>query len=393
MIVTKPVAAVMSYSNTSSDPRVLRQISWLSEAGFLVENHGLGELDLGTQVRHYKISDSKLRTRLLGYLEGNPEKRGAELTGRLADKKFLEKISSGTFNLIVLNDLDFLGDERLFLAAEKSSTPLILDLHEFFPDTGQAWAWRVLHGSFYKWLLGQVKRAKPFRVLTVSEEIAELYLEKLEIRALPIMNIPDSSFLPSKLNRKFDLESKIQLIHHGIWHPRRGILRVIRAMTKVEISAHLTLMLVAPNSVIRFLKAFIWSLGLTSKIDVIPPTSFDGIIPMLSNYDLEIIFYHPPHSKNHLYSLPNKFFEAIHAGLGLMVGQSLSMARIVRENGNGLVVDSWGHRALAKAINSLTTADISKFKENSLSALLKYNSESQKKEFQDICSAALRIRK
>lgn len=393
MSFKKPVAAVLSYSQTRSDPRVLRQISWLLEAGFLVENHGLGDVDLGTQVRHYKILDSKLRTRLRGYIERNPGKRSAELAGRLADPDFREKARTGGFSLIVLNDLDFLGDQRLFLAAEESRTPLILDLHEYFPDTGHGWLWKSLHGNFYKWLLSQIKLHRPFRVLTVSEEIADLYLKNLGIRALPIMNIPDSPFSASESARQFDVSGTIRLVHHGIWHPRRGILRMIQAMTKVEINAHLTLILVARSLTLRFLKALIGLLGLNSRVDVIPPKSFDEIIPTLSDYDLEIIFYHPPHSKNHFYSLPNKFFEAMHAGLGLIVGQSPSMAKIVRESGNGLVVDSWTHEGLAKAINSLTASDIATFRANSNEALLTYNSDIQKKLFQEICFAAKKSRK
>jgi glycosyltransferase involved in cell wall biosynthesis len=388
MSIKKPVAAVLSYSETRSDPRVLRQISWLSEAGFLVENHGLGDVDLGAQVRHYKILDSKLRTRLRGYIERNPGKRGGELLAQLADSEFMEKARTGGFSLLVLNDLDFLGDQRLFLAAEKSGTPIILDLHEYFPDTGHGWLWRALHGSFYKWLLSQVNRYRPYCVLTVSQEIADLYSANLGIKAIPIMNIPDSSFSAEAPFPQLASDSTIKLVHHGIWHRRRGILRIIRAMTKIHIRAHLTLILVAPGLTLGFLKAIIWILGLNSRVELTPPTSFDQIMPVLSNYDLEIIFYHPPHSKNHLHSLPNKFFEAIHAGLGVVVGQSPSMARIVKESEIGLVVDSWTHEALAKAIDSLTTSDIAKFRENSRKALLKYNTDSQKKRFQEICFAS-----
>jgi len=393
MSFKKPVAAVLSYSETRRDARVLRQISWLSEAGFIVENHGLGDADLGTQVSHCKILDSKLRARLRGYIERNPEKRGAELVGLLSDPEFMEKARTGGFSLIVLNDLDFLGDQRLFLAAEESRTPIILDLHEYFPDTGHSWLWEALHGSFYNWLLSQIKRYRPFRVLTVSDEIADLYLKNLGIRATAIMNIPDSSFSALASARQFEVDGTIRLVHHGMWHPRRGILRIIRAMTKVEIDAHLTLILVARTLTLRFLKAFIGLLGLNSRVDVIPPKSFDEIIPTLSGYDLEIIFYHPPHSKNHFYSLPNKFFEAMRAGLGLIVGQSPSMARIVRESGNGLVVDSWTHEGLAKAINSIAASDIATFRANSNEAIKTYNSDIQKKLFQEICFAAKNSRK
>jgi hypothetical protein len=60
--------------------------------------------------------------------------------------------------------------------------------------------------------------------------------------------------------------------------------------------------------------------------------------------------------------LPNKFFESISAGLGLVVGPSPSMSGIVKKYELGVVADSWTAKSLAAAINGITNQEINRAK-------------------------------
>jgi glycosyltransferase involved in cell wall biosynthesis len=107
------------------------------------------------------------------------------------------------------------------------------------------------------------------------------------------------------------------------------------------------------------------------------------ILRKLSSFDVEVIFYHPPHSINHLYSLPNKFFESLAAGLAIVVGQSPSMAEIVQEHKIGVVAQSWTRESLADAINSLTSSDINLAKGRTAFALAQYNPAKTEEKFRN----------
>lgn len=382
-----PAAAVLSFSATRNDPRVFRQISWLIEGGYVVENHGLGDYLIPNPGAHYRIKETKKLGRIREYLENRPEKRAAALGRQLTDLSFLQKLSSGYFSLVILNDLEFLGVPEIEAAASASNTPIIVDLHEFFPDTGDGFIWQLLHGRYYKFLLEKLSIYKAFKFITVSEEIASFYREEFGLPFSVIMNIPALELSPEDVG-KTPIGPKVKLIHHGIWNPRRGILRLIRSMTLVDTDKTLTLMLVASPTILKMLRAYIWVLGLRRRVLIVEPASFNKIIPTLRNFDAEVIFYHPPHSKNEFYSLPNKFFEAIAAELPLVVGQSPSMAKIVMDHDIGLVTQKWSHRGLAATLNIINQDNLVKFRENLKTCREIFSSLEMRRRFLEICASA-----
>jgi glycosyltransferase involved in cell wall biosynthesis len=288
---------------------------------------------------------------------------------------------------VILNDLEFIGVPEIELAASRSQTPVIVDLHEFFADTGEGFIWQLLHGRYYKFLLERLKTYNAYKFMTVSEDIAGLYSDEFGITLSEVMNIPELEPSEGRATKTSD-DSTVKLIHHGIWKPRRGILRLIRSMALVDHDKTLTLMLVASPMVTRLLSICIRLLGLKNRVSLIEPSSFEEIVPALRNFDAEVIFFHPPHSKNEYYSLPNKFFEAIAAELALVVGRSPSMAKIVTEYDIGLVVDGWSHRDLAKEINSINRDNIGEFRENLKKARGILRSAEMKRRFLDVCHSA-----
>lgn len=273
------------------------------------------------------------------------------------------------------------------LAASRSQTPVIVDLHEFFPDTGDGFIWQLLHGGYYKSLLKKLQTYNAYNFITVSDDIAGLYFDEFGLTFSVIMNVPELELSDEGMTKTSD-GSTVKLIHHGIWNPRRGILRLIRSMASVDHDKTLTLMLVVSPMVSRFLRKYILVLGLKNRVSLIEPASFHEIVPTLQNFDVEIIFYHPPHSKNEYYSLPNKFFEAIAAQLAIVVGRSPSMAKIVIEHDIGLVVDGWSHLDLAKAINSINRDKLRDFRKNSIKASGILRSSEMKRRFLNICDSA-----
>jgi glycosyltransferase involved in cell wall biosynthesis len=380
-------AAILSVSPTRSDPRILRQISWLIEAGYFVENHGLGEYLIPQRGQHYRITETKIWHRLGEYLENRPFKRAANLLNRLGDKAFIENLAAGKFTFVILNDLEFIGVPEIEVAANTSKTPIIIDLHEFFPDTGDGLIWQFLHGRYYKFLLEKLPKYNAFKMVTVSEEIAGLYHGEFGISCSVIMNIPEFEGSHEGIIKPAK-DSTVKLIHHGIWNPRRGILRLIRAMNFVEGNKTLTLMLVASPNVLAMLRAYIWILGLGKRVTIAAPSVFKEIVPTLQNFDFEVIFYHPPHSKNEYYSLPNKFFEAIAAGLALVVGPSPSMAKIVKDYNIGLVVENWSRKELAKTLNAINHEKLRDFRGNLQNSNGAFSINEMKRRFLEICDSA-----
>ena len=369
-------ALVLSYSPIARDPRVRRQIQWLKSKGFEVDAYGLGAAPLVGERTYTEIRVPSLQSRLRNYLFLSPKKRESLFISSKILSLVQDVQGNEAYVLAILNDLDFLGSDRLFEMFKAKDTNVALDLHEYFYDVGGSVAWRILHGRYYKWLLKKLETRTFSQVFTVSEAIGKLYESKLRVPLVALENSPDSKRTNSLVVKSENLDSnqKVRLIHHGTFGKGRGIIRLISAMRLIDTRFELHLMVIISTWSKLFVKALVSILGLEKRVFLIDPVPMSEILRKLSSFDVEVIFYHPPHSTNELYSLPNKFFESLASGLAIVVGPSPSMAEIVTEHEIGVVAPSWTRESLANSINALTPSAINAAKARTASALAHFDS-------------------
>jgi len=103
------------------------------------------------------------------------------------------------------------------------------------------------------------------------------------------------------------------------------------------------------------------------RVRFLPTVPTQEIALRISSFDLGIHLI-PPHSINNRYALPNKFFEFIQAGLGVVTGPSPEMAKIVNEHSLGVVTESFEIEEVARILNSLDWSQIELFRKNSRQA-------------------------
>ncbi len=364
-------ALILSYSPIARDPRVRRQIQWLVSAGLDVEVWGLGPAPCVGESRYNEISFPPTIVRLLTYLIAGSKQRSFIFAGAQLAQLASSQSANSRFQFVILNDLDFLGLDDLFMHWEAENTKVVLDLHEYFFDVGGSFIWRMFNVRYYRWLLGKLNTRSFTRIFTVSDELARLYESKLNQPVLSIENTPDFLRVNELMGKSPEVEGnrKIQLIHHGIFGKGRGVLRMIRAMANVDTRFELNLMLLM-SSRARLLIIFLaLLLGVRDRIKIHEPVAISSILNKIAEFDVEVVFFHPPNSASVHYSLPNKFFEGLAAGLAFVVGANPSMDTIVNRFKLGVVAKAWTARSLADAINGLTPESINEFKSNSHLAL------------------------
>jgi len=368
-------ALVLSYSPVERDPRVRRQIQWLSSAGFEVQVWGLGPRPNVGETGFNEIYFPALPVRVLTYIFSSSRTRFSRMVGSQLAHLTRNLDACSRHDLVILNDLDFLGLDEHFTHWAAQGTKVVIDLHEYFYDVGGSLIWRLFHVRYYRWLLKRLELRSFARIFTVSEEIAKLYETKIKRPLVSLENTPDSSRIGQLVSKSALVQDgqTIQLVHHGIFGKGRGVLRLIGAMRHVNQRFSLTLMLLMSPISRLALVGISHFYGVRSRVKIQKPTPMVKILDTLASFDLEVIFYHPPHSTNELYSLPNKFFESISAGLGLVIGSSPSMSGIVKKYELGAVADSWTAKSLASAINGLTTNDINRAKMQGALAMEEYN--------------------
>ncbi|RDU62815.1 MULTISPECIES: hypothetical protein [Helicobacter] len=173
------------------------------------------------------------------------------------------------------------------------------------------------------------------------------------------------------LNQEFDMTTfpthyvnpnHIRIIHHGYASPDRKIEVMIETMDYVDSRFHLDLMLV-PNYQRDYYQTLQAMVEKRKNVRILPPVSFEEIIPFSTQYDIGI-FLCPPTTFNLEKCLPNKFFEFIQARLAIAIGPSPEMARLVQEYNLGIIAKDFSAKEMAKSLNALTKEQILQYKEN-----------------------------
>lgn len=374
-------ALVVSYSNIFSDPRVRRQIDWLAVEGYTVDILGTkGEPVPGVEKQFTFLPAAKWTNTKLGYaLTGSllPRKLGFKHKMlKSVPKEALDAIRAGEYELIVLNELQLVPIVSFpDLVGKKGTGPHIhIDLHEkqrqdrLRDDLGARIA-----APLYKWSYRQLGNRRIDSRSVVNEQIGQMYADELSISPpIPVRNTPFFKELsPSPVDPKV-----IRLVHHGIASHHRGFREMLDAMALLPARFTLDFML-TPNQVVHtWLAEQIARNPAANRIRIVPPAPMTEIPERINPYDLEII-YLPPVSDSIKNALPNKFFEAIQGRLGLVVGEGATMAPLVREWGNGIVVPGHSGEALAKALSEITASDVERFKEASEEAAKYLNAEAE----------------
>lgn len=373
---------VISYSNLATDPRVNRQLRWLSES-YRVIAAGLADPGLPdvrfVSLKHVTPKKSifargRSALQLLGHrYESHYWRLPATLAG-------LQALGGIRADLILANDI-----EALPLAIRLAAgVPVIFDAHEYAPrQFDNSLVWRIFLQA-YRTYLCRAYIPRTAAMLTVCRSFAEKYQSDTGVKPFVLTNAPEYQDVQPRL--KSEETREIRMIHHGAASPPRQIERMIRAMNYLDDRFELDLLLV-PGSTdyIQWLQKLAEP---DTRIRFLPPVPMRELVQFSNRYDVGL-FLVPPTTFNLRHTLPNKFFEFIQARLAVAIGPSPEMAQLVKEHGCGVVAADFTPRALAESLRRLDHAQINHFKERSHAAARVLSAERNKALLLDIVAGLL----
>lgn len=364
---------IISFSNIASDPRVQRQIQALRE------NSNLVVLGFGTfkSVGIEFLSISPPGKRKNKYLDAllllfrQFEFYYSRLT---FVKEAQEKISGKSFDLVIANDI-----EALPLAFNSVSSRVWYDAHEYAPrENEESIKWRLFFQPF-KLFLCRKYMPKANIVTTVCDSIATEYSKLLGIEVEVIRNCPEFHSLAPSLG----FVDKINLIHHGASIKGRKLEFLIDLMRHLDKRFHLYLMLTSTDP--EYLEELKIQARIDNRIKFLEPVEMKEIPKFINQFDLGIYFLKPLNF-NQKYALPNKLFEFIQGRLGIIIGPSVEMSKIVNNYKLGMVTKNFNLTDIAEEINALTYDKISSFKAASHNHAIELSFEGERNKIIDIAS-------
>jgi hypothetical protein len=368
--VSRPSLLILSFSDIRGDARVLKQVREFT-SDYDVTTCGYGEAPDGV-VEHLRIPSDAPSWRFdrVALVLRRFERA---YRGNRAVVEAERLLGGRVFDVILANDLD--------------TVPLAIglhprggvhaDLHEYTPrQRYEDLRWRVFFAPLMAWLVRTyVRRADS--VTTVGEGVAAEYERVFGVRAGVATNAaPYVESAPTPVGEP------IRLVHSGAGLRNRNITLMLDAVDRVTRPVTLDLYLTENDpGLIAELRD-----RQSDRVRLHAPVPYSELIRTLSEYDVGV-FVLPPINFNYRWALPNKLFDFVQARLGIIVGPSPEMARVVERHSLGAVAGGFSADDLAREIEALTPERVAEWKAASDRAAVELSSETQVRVWRDAVDA------
>ncbi|MCU0462595.1 MAG: glycosyltransferase [Bacteroidales bacterium] len=274
------------------------------------------------------------------------------------------------FDVLVSNDLDTLLPN--FLVSKLKRLPLIYDSHEYFTGVPE-----IQNRQFVKWVWTTIeKKIFPHLkyVITVSDSIAGEFEKQYGIKPVVIRNCARSSegikpFSRSELGVHED--HLLLILQGGGINIDRGGEELIEAVSRLE---KVFLIIAGSGDVIDLLKEKTIALNSFDRIRFISKLPWEEMMRYTISADAGITLDKDT-NQNYHFSLPNKLFDYISAGIPVIAGNLPEIRKIIDEHDCGLIVPSITPDEIGKAIVKLRDDRelLNKMKLNAVSASVTLN--------------------
>lgn len=360
--MTKPRLLILSFSEIASDARVLKQLRRLGR-DFEVHTLGYGPTPEGVAT-HVRVPDDMPIWRYDRWRVILRLYRSAYWKNRAI--AFARNALLGTsWDAVLANDADAVG----LALAQRSRHGVHADLHEYAPRQKEdVWKWRVFVAPFQSWMCRRFA-TRANSVTTVGAGIAAEYARVYRIPAGVVTNAaPFADLAPTAVG------TPLRLVHSGAALRDRNILALVDAVEASSNDVTLSLYL-APNDP-AFLDEVRQRAEASTRVRLHDPVPYEALVTTLNGYDVGLHLL-PPVNFNNTWALPNKFFDYVQARLGVVIGPSPEMARVLAEGEFGAVTDDFTVAALTRLLDSLTAAQVHDWKQAAHEAALALSGEAQ----------------
>jgi len=267
--------------------------------------------------------------------------------------------------LLVSNDLDTLLPN--FLIHKLKAVPIVYDSHEYFTEVPELVArprTQAIWKRIERWIFPKLKD-----VFTVNESIADLFEKDYGLRPRVVRNIPRKGKGFTSATRKqlgLSEDRKILILQGSGINIHRGSEEMLEAMKYID---NAVLLIVGGGDVIETLKEMAKSEELEGKVVFKPKQSYEKLMQFTANSDLGLTLDKDT-NLNYRFSLPNKLFDYIHAGIPVLASPLPEIKRVIDEYGIGDFIPSHEPGEIAQKVNQILADQelMDKWKNNTIFA-------------------------
>lgn len=240
------------------------------------------------------------------------------------------------------NDLDTLLPN--FIIARLKKTKLVYDSHEYFTLSVYKKTSRKLWERLEAFLFSRLKN-----VVTVNDSIKNVYEKKYKVPVTVIRNVPYRSAITLDSPKVLLPDSKKILVMQGIGlNENRGAEEAVLMMQFLP--DDFNLYFIGSGTILNKLKKLVKDLQLEQKIIFIDVLPYDRMMEYTRQCFLGLIFEKIHFNDEHMFSLPNKFFDYMKAGIPVLSSKAVEIKAIIENYKTGDFIDNFDPKQIAKKI-------------------------------------------
>ena len=244
------------------------------------------------------------------------------------------------------NDLDTLLPN--YLVSKIKNKPLIYDTHEYFlgvPEIQNRPLVKKVWTAIERFIFPKLKT-----VITVNLSISDLYKKDYGKELLVVRNIPTRKEV-KHIKRSKDLnmpsDKKIVILQGAGINVDRGAEELLEA---IALSQGLILYIVGTGDVLPILKQRATKPDLMDKVKFIGRIPYDEMMQYTFNADVGVTLDKDTNI-NYRFSLPNKIFDYMKAGIPVLASNLKEVANIVHTYDVGVVINNHSPVTILKGIH------------------------------------------
>jgi glycosyltransferase involved in cell wall biosynthesis len=278
-------------------------------------------------------------------------------------------------DVFLANDLDTLP--AVFIAGKIRRKRIVYDSHEYFTEVPELVnrarvkrIWEHIEGLIFPRLVS---------VYTVNTSISNIYKQKYGIDVKVVRNVPSGNrpepiagILPAGFT------DRPVIIYQGAVNIGRGVEEMIRAMPMMP---DFHFLIVGDGDIKDQMEDLARHLDLGARVHFTGRVPFDQLAWFTGKAALGMSLEQDI-GLNYHFSLPNKLFDYMQAGIPVIASNLPEIKQIVEKVGFGVIVDRFDPEYLSQTIRSMlyNTELLRLWRENALKAAPDFTWESEEKE-------------
>ncbi|HVA99308.1 MAG TPA: glycosyltransferase [Bacteroidia bacterium] len=264
-------------------------------------------------------------------------------------------------DVLVSNDLDTLAPN--YFISKIKNIPIVYDSHEIFTEVPE-----LKNNAFKKNLWLTIEKnifPKLKHVFTVNNSIANYFSDLYKVPVNVLRNVPflkkSEIKIPEK-NKIFDTDKKIIILQGAGINIDRGAEEMVEAMQYIDVAI---LVIIGCGDVIPILEKMIVELKLENKVFLMGKIPFEKLQYYTPLADLGLTLDKDT-NLNYRFSLPNKIFDYIQAGVPVLATELVEIKKIITEYQIGDCIQNHDPKHIAEKINAIFANELllKQWKEN-----------------------------